>query len=151
MSIRNVYRKEVATISPKASVLAAAQLMKQSHLGSLIVVEQVDGVGRPVGILTDRDIVRLVVANQGNAAEMQVEDVMTRDVKSIREDEDEAEAMKKMRLLGVRRMPVVGRDGGLLGMVSLDDFLGLIAAEMGELARVSARQRKEEERRTLLT
>lgn len=151
MSIRNIYKREVATISPKASVLAAAQLMKQSHLGSLVVVEQVDGVGKPVGILTDRDIVRLVVANQGNAAEIQVENVMTSEIKTVRDDEDEQEAMKRMRLLGVRRMPVVGRDGGLLGIVSLDDFLNLLASEIGELARVGARQKTEEERRTLLT
>lgn len=149
MSVKSVCRTNVVTISPKASVLMAAQVMKQEHMGSLVVAEATNGARKPLGILTDRDIVRLIVANEADARSLQVEDVMTRDVQCLQEDEGIYKAMKKMRQLGLRRMPVVRKDGSLLGIVSLDDFMELLADELNQISGVSATQRKKEEGRTI--
>jgi CBS domain-containing protein len=109
--------------------------MREQHVGALVVVETRDGVERPVGILTDRDIVVAVVAVPGARPEgIRVADAMSTDVAVAREDDGLFEAVARMSERAVRRLPVVGPDGGLKGIVSLDDVLRMLAAELGQLA-----------------
>jgi CBS domain-containing protein len=135
MRVRDFCTPRVVRAEPGASLREASALMREQHVGALVVVETRDGVERPVGILTDRDIVVAVVAVPGARPEgIRVADAMSTDVAVAREDDGLFEAVARMSERAVRRLPVVGPDGGLKGIVSLDDVLRMLAAELGQLA-----------------
>lgn len=125
MAVGEICNREVVIAEKALSVVDAAQLMRKHHVGDLVVVEVQDGRKRPVGIVTDRDIVGL-------------------DMATVRESEGLFEALRYMRDKGVRRMPVVDRDGGLVGIITLDDLLSLLAEEMTELAKLVSHERQRE-------
>jgi CBS domain-containing protein len=122
----------------------AARLMRDQHVGSLVVIDE-SAAGRvPVGMITDRDIVVAVVAKDLDARTLTVGEVMAPDVALARESDSEFEVLRLMRRRGIRRVPVVAADGTLAGLVTLDDLLGLLAEELGNLARaVEAEQAAE--------
>jgi CBS domain-containing protein len=128
------------------TVQEAALLMRQHHVGDLVVVDQPDGERLPVGILTDRDIVVSVVALGLDPASLQVGDMMSVDLLTTSEGDDVYETIERMRVRGVRRVPVVNRAGGLCGIVSVDDLLGFMAEEMSELSRIGPHQQTHEKR-----
>lgn len=135
MQVRELCSPQVVTVAPEASLREAALAMRNQHVGALIVVQKKDGVARPVGILTDRDIVVAVIAVPGARPEgIRVGDAMSTDLATAREDDGLFEAVQRMSERAVRRLPVVGADGGLKGIVSLDDVLRVLAAELGQLA-----------------
>ncbi|WP_397409261.1 CBS domain-containing protein [Polaromonas sp.] len=115
------------------SVDGAARLMRDNHVGCLVVVDEVDGRRIVVGVLTDRDIVTAVVAPGIDAATLTVDDVMTTDLVTAREDDSLIDLMRSMRRKGVRRVPVVGGQDELIGVVSLDDVLGVLSEELSLL------------------
>jgi CBS domain-containing protein len=86
--------------------------------------------------VTDRDIVIGVVAMNLDPASLTAGDIMIEDLATLPEDCDVYDAIRKMRLHGVRRMPVVNTQGVLTGIVSLDDLLPLVAQELADLARL---------------
>jgi CBS domain-containing protein len=117
------------------------------HVGDLVVTERVGERRRPIGILTDRDIVLSVVAsNPGYAHCSVVNDVMTTDLITVRETEDLMEVLKKMQAYGVRRVPVVDQEGSLVGIVALDDVARVLADEMNAMIGVLASEHVREER-----
>jgi CBS domain-containing protein len=107
--------------------------MRQNHVGSLVVVDETGGKRIVVGMLTDRDIVTSVLASDLDCSTLTVEDVMSTDVVTVREDDSLIDVMQIMRRKGVRRVPVVGAEGELLGLVTLDDLLEILAQELGLL------------------
>lgn len=111
----------------------AAQLMRENHVGCLVVVDETGGKRVVVGMLTDRDIVTAVVAADLAPSALRVEDVMTTDLVTTREDDSLIDLMRTMRRKGVRRMPVVGQQDELLGIVTLDDVLAILAEELNLL------------------
>jgi len=115
------------------TVDGAARLMRDNHVGCLVVVDEVDGRRIVVGVLTDRDIVTAVVAPGLDAATLTVEDVMTTDLVTAREDDSLIDLMRSMRRKGVRRVPVVGGQDELIGVVTLDDVLGVLSEELSLL------------------
>jgi CBS domain-containing protein len=128
------------------TVQAAALLMRKHHVGDLVVIEERDGERIPVGILTDRDIVVSVIALGLDPASLLVGDIMSADLLTASEDDDVYETIERMRLRGIRRVPVVNNAGGLTGIVSVDDLLEFLAEEMGELSRISSHQQSHEKR-----
>jgi CBS domain-containing protein len=126
------------------SIQGAALLMRQHHVGDLVVVQVRDGEKIPVGILTDRDIVVSVIALGLDPASLEVGDVMSDDLLTTDESEDVYELIERMRVRGIRRVPVVNRDGALSGIVSADDLLEFLAQEMGELSRIASHQQSQE-------
>lgn len=115
------------------SVDGAARLMRDNHVGCLVVVDEVDGRRIVVGVLTDRDIVTAVVAPGIDATTLTVDDVMTPDLVTAREDDSLIDLMRSMRRKGVRRVPVVGGQDELIGVVTLDDVLGVLSEELSLL------------------
>lgn len=111
----------------------AARLMRDNHVGCLVVVDEVEGRRIVVGVLTDRDIVTAVVARGLDASTLTVDDVMTTDLVTSREDDSLIDLMRSMRRKGVRRIPVVGGLDELIGVVTLDDVLGVLSEELGLL------------------
>lgn len=117
----------VVTIGPEASALDAARLMNDHHIGALVVVSS---GGRPVGIFTERDLLRRVVAARKDPAATSVEDVMTREMLACPPEATLDDMRSLMRERRIRHIPIVG-ESGLAGMVSIGD---LNAAEAKELS-----------------
>lgn len=146
MNIGEICTIQTVTCTRDETVQGAALLMRKHHVGDLIVIDQADGQAVPVGIVTDRDIVVSVIALGLDPAGLQVDDIMSDDLLSCREDDDVYETIEHMRLRGIRRVPVVNGAGGLSGIVSVDDLLEFLAEEMGDLSRISASGQAHEKR-----
>ena len=144
MPIGDVCIRDVVVTRSGTTVLEAARLMAQNHVGNLVVVEDVNGRRVPVGIITDRDIVRNVVAEGLDAGVFTLGDLGVRELVTVAEDQGIYECMQQMRINGIRRLPVVDRKGGLVGIISLDDLIQLLAEEMSELAKVIVREQVRE-------
>ncbi|WP_088283089.1 CBS domain-containing protein [Ideonella sp. A 288] len=111
-------------------ITEAARLMREHHVGSLVVVDETAAGRVAVGMLTDRDIVTAVVAKGVDATSLRVGDAMGPDLVSAREDDSMVDLLALMRGKGVRRVPIVGAGGVLVGLVTMDDLLGIIAEEL---------------------
>ena len=144
MAIGEICSREVVFARRDTTVKVAARLMRESHIGSLVVVDEPDGKRIPAGILTDRDIVVAVVALGLNSDVIQVGDVMSQELLAVREDAGVAETAELMRLKGVRRLPVTDDTGALVGIIAADDLLMLLAEEMSALAMMVSREHKRE-------
>lgn len=145
MKVRDFCSRTVAVIEPEATLREAALQMRNAHVGALVVTERKDGVSRPVGMITDRDIVVAVVAVPGARPEgIRVRDVMAAQLRLAREDDSLADTVKTMSEHGVRRLPVAAADGSLYGIVTLDDVLRVLAGELGNLAHALSRGREHE-------
>jgi len=119
--------------------------MRTSHVGSLVVVEARGGRHYPVGIVTDRDIVVSVVAGDPDRINyLLVDDVMSDDLVTAREDESIEAALQRMEAHGVRRLPVVDNDGALAGIFTLDDVLEYLTEQQSKLVALVAREQRRE-------
>lgn len=144
MPIGEFCNREVIVADRNTSVLEAAQLMREYHVGCLVVVESLDGPRRPIGLVTDRDIVVEVVAENVAPETVKLGEIMTGKLSTIRVTDGVYDTLRYMREHGFRRMPVVNELGELAGIVSMDDYLGLLAEEMTELTRLIAREQGRE-------
>ncbi len=136
MNIGEVCSREVYIVrAAEPLAIAAAQMMKR-HIGAMVVVEAEPARVRPVGIVTDRDIVRGQVSLGKDLGMLTVGEVMTRDPLTVSEASGLGETVEQMRLRRVRRAPVLNERGDLVGIVSLDDLLPVVAEELRALARL---------------
>jgi len=134
MAVSLISNPNVATIRADQGVAEAAALMRQEHVGDLIVVERRGSANVPIGILTDRDIVVGVVAKRVAPDDLTVGDAMTRDLLTVREDASLEFTLREMRRYGVRRAPVVRANGDLVGVIALDDLIQHLAVQLSRLA-----------------
>ena len=145
MPIGDVCVRDVVVARKETTIQQAAVLMRRHHVGDLVVVEEgASGRRVPAGIVTDRDIVVSVVATTLDAAVYTVGDLVARELVTAPEDQGVFETIQQMRANGVRRMPVVDRTGGLVGIVSVDDLIELLSEEMSELAKLISREQVRE-------
>ena len=127
---------------PGLSIEDAARVMRDQGVGSLVVVEEVSPEERRVvGMLTDRDIAVGVVGNQRLPQGLCVGDLMSRQVVTVSEDDGAMDVLDVMRRHGVRRVPVVAAGGRLVGVLSVDDVLSVLAEQLRVLAQAVARPR----------
>ncbi|HEY6125370.1 MAG TPA: CBS domain-containing protein [Steroidobacteraceae bacterium] len=136
MKVGDICQRAVVTARPLDELLSAARVMRDKHIGYLIVVEP--GIAqcglKPVGVLTDRDLVVTVMAREADPRRLLVADVMTRELVAACEDDSLGAALAQMRRIGVRRLPVIGDHGELVGVLSLDDAIDALAKELGAVA-----------------
>jgi CBS domain-containing protein len=144
MAIGEICVREVLVADLATTAQEAARLMRQHHVGDLVVVDAPNGRRVPVGIVTDRDLVLSVVATGLDPAVFTLGDLLTRKLVTGREDEGIFEAIQRMRKHGVRRMPVVDAQSTLVGIVSVDDLIQLLAEELGELGKLISREQTRE-------
>jgi CBS domain-containing protein len=144
MPIGDICVREVVTATRETTIQKAAQLMRENHVGDLLVVEQRNGLRSPVGIVTDRDIVVAVVAPGLDPAVLSVGDIMGPDLETVQEDDGIFETLNQMRDAGIRRIPVVSEGHALVGIVSTDDIVQLLADEMTEVAKLISREQRRE-------
>jgi len=143
MNVGEFCQRQPVTARPFDDLTVVAQLMREKHVGYIVIVEPAirDGTFRPVGVLTDRDMVVAVIAREADARSLRASDVMTPEPVVAEAEESLGAALKKMRKVGVRRLPAVGRQGELIGVLSLDD---IIDALVGELEDVTGAIRSEQ-------
>jgi CBS domain-containing protein len=138
--IDKICNRQVVTVSRAAKVTEAARLMRQHHIGDVIIVEDRDGKRLPCGILTDRDIAVAVVALDIDPSEVSVGEVVQSDLVTGSSQASVAEIVELMRRHGVRRIPVVDDGGALAGIVTADDVVDFVAREMTAAAEMSQRR-----------
>ena len=150
MIVSEVCRRNPVTMRIQEELISAAALMRERHIGYLIVVEPhpPHAAPRPVGVLTDRDLVVGVLAKGADVRLLKVGDVMSRDPIVVCEDSSLNSALAEMRRIGVRRIPVVDAVGQLVGVLSLDEVLDAIAEELrGVIGSIRTEVRAEGARR----
>ncbi len=144
MQIKDVYTPDVVCCSRGTDARAAAGLMRQHHVGALVVVNDIENDRSPVGLLTDRDLVVEVLA-EGLDPQATGVDALTRKPVVIAQESEEIEVvLERMRTHGIRRMPVVDHLGLVMGIVTLDDLLEKVADAANALVQVSRRGQKHE-------
>ena len=138
MRVGELCVRDVVTARSDETVVEIARRMASLDVGDVIVVEQRAGkLPRPLGIVTDRDLVVHVLARPERVAwATRLADIMRRDLVTAGEDDDVQIVVEKMREHVIRRIPVVDRDGGLQGVVSIDDVVGLLRDEIATAAKV---------------
>jgi CBS domain-containing protein len=134
MSIANICRREIVTIDAGASLRSAAILMREHHVGALVVTVEQDGRQQAVGIVTDRDLAVEILTRELDPHQVQVAQVASRHLASVPSSADLAEAVAAMRDAGVRRLLVTEHEGQLVGFLSVDDLFEALAAQLGGLA-----------------
>jgi CBS domain-containing protein len=139
MIVGRICRRVVASASPQETIRVAAERMAANDVGTLVVLESA-GAAKPAGIVTDRDIVIRCVAAGLDPEHNLVGEVMTRPVHCVDEQTPVEEALQRMAKAGTRRLVVLGEGRRLVGVLSLDDLLDLLADEAGSISQLLARQ-----------
>jgi CBS domain-containing protein len=120
MLVKHVMTSDVRTCPPEATIAGAARIMSARECGAVPVV---DARQKLIGILTDRDVCLALASRARKPDELPVGDVMSRKVYTCSPDDDTVAALTAMQQHHVRRLPVVGADGRIVGMLSIDDIV----------------------------
>jgi CBS domain-containing protein len=118
MRIKEVMTSAVECVRPETTLQEAAAKMKSLNVGPLPVCEG----DRPVGIVTDRDIVIRAISDGRDPRTTRIQDVMTRNVATVKETDDVKDAARLMKDRQIRRVVVVGAAQQVVGIVSLGDI-----------------------------
>lgn len=146
MVIGDICNREVVCASRETTVAAAAKLMRQHHVGDVIVIDRADAERMPIGIVTDRDIVVEVVALGVDPNVVTLGDMMSwGQLVTAQENDSYADTLRVMHDKGVRRIPVVNAAGVLVGIISIDDILPKLVVELSEAGDLAARSRQREQ------
>lgn len=144
MKIGDICRRPVIAIENDMDITAGAQLMREHHVGFLVVYKAGDELRRPIGVLTDRDLVIEVLAKKVDPAALTVDDLMTRQPLVANDNEELADVLQAMRVAGIRRVPVVDIRGALSGIFATDDAFDVITNFMCDITgSVKSEQRQE--------
>jgi CBS domain-containing protein len=146
MPVSEICTREVIVMQRDETVMEAAKLMRQHHVGAVLVVEDRNGVRVPVGIVTDRDLVVEIMAPELDHMVITVGDIMVQELFTVKDSTGISDAIQYMRSKTVRRLPIVDEHGGLVGILTLDDVLELVAEEMRDLAKLVGYELKKEMR-----
>lgn len=138
--------REVIITEPDTTIVEAAKLMRAYHVGSLVVVDKKGDESIPLGVVTDRDLVIEVLAQDVSPEGVCVADIMSRDLVMVHENEGLLDTLEIMRVRGVRRLPVINDKGGLEGILSADDALELINEATNHMIRLMRREVEREQK-----
>jgi CBS domain-containing protein len=136
MTVGDVCNREVVYVNREVTVDAGCRLMRHYHVGSLVVVDEVGGKRVPVGMLTDRDIVLEVNAMDLDAKVITAGDIMPPDLIAVPESKNILDGIEVMRSNGLRRLPIVDEKNLLVGIVTIDDLLPVLAKHLSGIAGV---------------
>ena len=135
MGLRNMCRREVVWVKEGTSAREVAKLLEKNNVGCVVVVGK-DSLLSPIGLVTDRDILIRVMNRGLDPDNTPIDDVMTKEVIALRENMGLLEALEYVKGKGIRRFPIVGVDGSLKGIITLDDILYLLGREMSDVASI---------------
>jgi CBS domain-containing protein len=140
MKVGEVCSREVLVMNAAEPLAKCAREMKEQNVGSVVIVDTTGGSVRPVGIVTDRDLLRGQFDRKADLFCLNAGDVMTTDPLVLKEDSDIADAIGRMSRRAVRRAPVVDGAGNLVGIVTFDDLLPVIAGQLCAIAGLIGKQ-----------
>ena len=140
MTVGKFCNREVIIAEKGSTVTEVAKLMRYHHVGDVVIVDSNGGKAKPIGILTDRDIVIELIACDVALDTVAAMDVMSYELVTAREADSIWDTLQLMRAKGIRRVPVVNDAGELEGILSIDDLLELFAEELNLLAKVPFRE-----------
>ncbi len=145
--IKDFATSVVAVVEPETPALVVAKLMRQHHIGALIVVDATEK-SRPVGIVTDRDLVLELMAEGLDPGVFTAGDIMSVDLVTATPEMDAMDAVQLMKTHRLRRLIMVDDGGRLVGIATMEDVLELLARELSGLAAglAGARDRETLER-----
>lgn len=146
MALGEICNRVVVVTTRNTGVDEAARLMREHHVGSLVVVDETALGRKPAGIVTDRDIAIEVVAAGVAPASVTVGEIMGPELVTVQESDEPWDTIQRMRQKGVRRVPVVGRDGVLVGIVTVDDLVETLAEQLDALVKVIGQEQAREAR-----
>ena len=146
MLIKDLCTPDVVSCSPDCNALHAARLMRLHHVGDVVVVDDAEADGSPLGVVTDRDIVVEVLGRELDPAQVSLREIMRKPAVVAGASEDIMQAVERMRTHGVRRIPVVDAASKLVGILCLDDLLKPLATAAATLAEVISREQDREHR-----
>lgn len=133
MEVQAIMSKRIASLSPEACAADAARLMREEDVGAVLALGPNH---KPVGILTDRDLVLRVVALNRDPSKVKLKEVMSTHPASVRHSEPVMLVARRMAEKGVRRLPVVNEGGSVIGVVSVDDLLTVLISELSNVCTV---------------
>lgn len=137
--------RQVVITEPDTPIIEVAKLMREHHVGNLIVAEKQGNENIPLGIVTDRDLVLLVVAPEIPVDSISVKDVMSSPLVTVKEQTGLFDTLDTMRQHGMRRLPVVNEHGGLEGIITADDMMELLAEATEDLMKLIKNEIKHEQ------
>lgn len=132
MLVNELFTSAVVRVGRSTTLQDAAKLMRKQHVGALVVTDEGLERDRPLGIVTDRDIVIKAIAD-GLPVQTAVGEIMTQALATVLRTDTLTQALDLMRTRGVRRLAVAEANGELAGIVSLDDIVERLAGEVGAL------------------
>jgi len=136
--------REVVVVDEERSITEAAQIMREYHVGDVVICKVKNGKQTPVGIFTDRDIALEIVAKGTDPESISVGDAMSFELTTVTEDDDLMHVIEVMRDKGIRRVPVIDVDEALVGILTVDDIVDLLSEVLVDLAHLMDRQRRRE-------
>ncbi len=145
MQLGEACNRDVIIIADDSSVIEAAKLMRDYHVGSIVVTKKDEGITKPIGIITDRDLVIDVIAKDKSPEKVTVSDIMNSKLITGKDTDQLWNSLRTMRTHGIRRMPVIDSEGNLIGIITADDILELFSEELLDLTRLIALEQKKEE------
>lgn len=135
--------REVVVAEATDSVLELARLMRQHHVGDIVITQRRGDKRYPIGLVTDRDIViEALVDSLEGIHDLMANDLLNRPVVIAREQDTLDDAIEIMRRNGVRRVPVVDDEGALIGILAVDDVIEVLADRLSELVVLFSRGRR---------
>lgn len=143
-AVRNLVHRSVVAVEEDANLEDVARLMRENHVGDVVVVEIRDGKPYPIGMITDRDLALEIVGQSVSAEAVTAGDIMMKSVSVARENDNIFEIIKLMNQQGIARLPIISEEGDLIGIVTARRLLQFLIEEMHELATISERQREKE-------
>ena len=147
MPVGEICNRNVIILQRDDTILKAAKLMRQHHVGDIVVVEKRGAVRVPVGIVTDRDLVVEIMATELDQTVITVGDIMVQELATVKESTGVFETIQYMRSKAVRRLPIVDENGALVGILALDDLLELLSEELLAITKLVRNQREKETKR----
>jgi CBS domain-containing protein len=137
MSIESLIRRNMVVQPATASCYDAAELMRDRNVGSVVVIDEDT---RPLGLVTDRDLVTRVVAERRDPNQISLREIMSPNPIFLSHRRGLDEAVRTLRDQGLRRLPIVDDQGKVMGVVSLDDILMRLATQLDALGRAVQRE-----------
>lgn len=136
MNIGTLCSRRIVTVDSSCSLTQAASLMRERHVGALVVTTASSGGTRVTGVVTDRDLVIHVLAQGIDGEDVDIGDLAHPHIASVSEKDDLSHALSVMERHGVRRLLVTNDEQQLIGIVSLDDLTAACASDMDRLSKV---------------
>jgi len=139
MSLETLCRREIVCVDVNTVVLEATGMMEEMNVGSVVVIQN----DRPVGMVTDRDVVLRVVNKKLDPAAVKVGDIMSLEVVTLKQSTGLYEALEQIKESGsrVRRFPIVDDNGAIKGIITLDDVIYLLGKEMADVSSIIESER----------